>query len=133
MNFPEDRNYTSEHEWAKHEDGRIFVGITDYAQDQLGDVVFVSLPETGADVTAGEACGEVESTKSVSDIYSPVSGTVAARNEALEQTPELVNEDPYGEGWLIAVDAPAEALDGLMSAGEYRRLVESAEEPLDQP
>lgn len=126
MDFPDDRRYTAEHEWAKEDAGSIRVGISDYAQDQLGDVVFVSLPEVGAALTAGEAFGEVESTKSVSDVYSPVSGTVVERNDALDSSPQAVNDDPYGEGWLVAIEAEPGALDGLMTADEYRRLVESA-------
>jgi glycine cleavage system H protein len=122
---PDDRRYTKEHEWAKAEAGRILVGITDYAQDQLGDVVYVGLPESGTEVTAGKPLGEVESTKSVSDVYSPVSGTVVERNSTLEQNPELVNEDPYERGWLVTIDAEESALAGLMSAAEYRALIES--------
>jgi glycine cleavage system H protein len=122
---PEDRRYTKEHEWAKADAGRILVGITDYAQDQLGDVVYVGLPESGAEVEAGKPLGEVESTKSVSDVYSPVSGTVVERNSTLEQNPELVNEDPYERGWLVSIDAPESALSGLMSATEYVALIEA--------
>src|SRR5581483_574227 len=100
--IPEDLKYTAEHEWVRSlDDGTVRIGITDYAQDALGDVVFVSLPESGASVTAGQACGEVESTKSVSEIYAPVSGAVAKRNEALDSRPDLINTDPYGEGWLV--------------------------------
>ncbi len=122
--LPEDRRYTPEHEWARAEDGRVVVGITDFAQDQLGDVVFVGLPEIGAAVESGKPLGEVESTKSVSDIYSPVSGTVLETNAEVEQTPELVNEDPYGRGWLVAIEAGEGALDGLLTASEYRKLIE---------
>jgi glycine cleavage system H protein len=124
--LPEDRRYTAEHEWARAENGRIVVGITDYAQDQLGDVVFVGLPETGATVEAGKPLGEVESTKSVSDVYSPVSGTVIETNSLLETSPELVNEDPYGRGWLVTIDAPESSVDGLLDAAAYRSLIESA-------
>ena len=123
--LPEDRRYTAEHEWARVENGRIVVGITDYAQDQLGDVVFVGLPEIGATVEAGTPLGEVESTKSVSDVYSPVSGTVIETNSLLETTPELVNEDPYGRGWLLTIDAPAASVDNLLDAAAYRALIES--------
>jgi glycine cleavage system H protein len=123
--FPDDRKYTKEHEWAKEDGGRILVGITDFAQDQLGDVVFVGLPEVGSEVTAGQPLGEVESTKSVSDIYSPVSGTVAEKNAEVETNPELVNTEPYGRGWLVAIDSGGGALDGLMSAADYQALVES--------
>ena len=124
--LPEDRRYTAEHEWARAENGRIVVGITDYAQDQLGDVVFVGLPETGATVEAGKPLGEVESTKSVSDVYSPVSGTVLETNARLETSPDLVNEDPYGQGWLVAIDAPETSVDDLLDAAAYRALIESA-------
>lgn len=129
MEYPEELRYTSEHEWALAEDdGRVRVGITDFAQDALGDVVYVDLPEEGAEVRAGEPFGEVESTKSVSDLYSPVSGRVAARNGALGETPELVNRDPYGDGWMVVIE-PAEPgqLDGLMDASAYRSMVEEAE------
>jgi glycine cleavage system H protein len=123
--IPGDRGYTKEHEWARQDDGRVVVGITDYAQDQLGDVVFVRLPEVGSAVTAGQPLGEVESTKSVSDVYSPVSGTVVEANTAVESNPELVNEDPYDKGWLVAVDTGGATLEGLMTADDYRKLVES--------
>jgi glycine cleavage system H protein len=122
MKFPEDLAYTREHEWAKVVDGgRIRVGITDYAQDALGDVVYVDIPEVGTEVSAGQPFGEVESTKSVSDIYSPVSGTVIERNEMLGSSPELVNEDPYGEGWMVVIDAgDGSALEGLLDAAAYK-------------
>ncbi len=122
--LPEDLRYTREHEWARREGGRIVIGITDYAQDQLGDVVYVSLPDPGTEVVAGKPLGEVESTKSVSDIYSPVTGTVIDRNAELEQNPELVNEDPYGRGWLVAIDAGDATLDDLLDARAYRAEVE---------
>lgn len=122
---PAELRYTKEHEWARHEDGRIVIGITDHAQDQLGDVVFVGLPEAGATVEAGKPLGEVESTKSVSDVYSPISGTVVAKNVEVEATPELVNSDPYGAGWLVAVEGGEDALTSLLSADEYRKLIES--------
>ena len=121
--YPPQLRYTSEHEWVAppDEDDTVRVGITSYAQDALGDVVFVSLPESGTQVSAGAPCGEVESTKSVSDVYAPVSGTVVARNEVLEATPELVNSDPYGQGWLVEIrpDDPGE-LAGLLDAQSYR-------------
>ena len=123
--IPGDRRYTKEHEWAKQDGGRVVVGITDYAQDQLGDVVFVRLPEVGSQVTAGQPLGEVESTKSVSDVYSPVTGTVVEANGAVESNPELLNEDPYEGGWLVAIDAGGGATEGLMSADDYKALVES--------
>jgi len=124
--IPDNLRYTSEHEWVG--DGAanaVRVGITDYAQDALGDVVFVQLPEVGAEVQAGQAMGEVESTKSVSEIYAPVSGRVVTRNDALDATPELINSDPYGAGWLveIAPDDP-EARGGLLDADAYRALIE---------
>lgn len=118
---PNDRRYTAEHEWAKDEEGRVVIGITDHAQDQLGDVVFVGLPEPGTEVSAGQPLGEVESTKSVSDVYSPVSGKVLEKNAEVEATPELLNEDPYGRGWLVKIQPDSGDLSGLMSADEYRR------------
>ena len=126
MEFPEDLRYTSEHEWVRDEgDGRVRVGITDYAQDALGDVVYVDVAEAGTEVRAGEPFGEVESTKSVSDVYSPVSGTVVERNRQLEDHPELVNDDPYGEGWMVVVHASdASALEQLMDSPAYRALVD---------
>jgi glycine cleavage system H protein len=119
--YPDDLRYTAEHEWVRSDGAVARVGITAFAQDALGDIVFVTLPDEGAAVTAGSPCGEVESTKSVSDVYAPLTGTVAARNEALDASPELVNSDPYGEGWMfeIRLDDPA-AVDGLMSAEDYR-------------
>ena len=122
--IPEDLRYTAEHEWIRAGDGAsVRVGITHYAQDALGDVVFVSLPEVGSSVTAGEACGEVESTKSVSEIYAPVSGEVTARNDTLENQPELINSDPYGEGWLIEIaTTDPGAVDGLLDAKAYAEL-----------
>ena len=117
--------YTSEHEWVEVTSaGHIRFGITDHAQDALGDIVFVTLPAVGAAVTAGQPCGEVESTKSVSDIYAPVSGTVVARNDAVETSPETLNSDPYGGGWLVEVQVgDATSLEGLMDAAAYRALV----------
>jgi glycine cleavage system H protein len=117
---PEDLKYTSEHEWVRETGPAVEVGITDFAQDSLGDIVFVTLPKPGETITAGEPCGELESTKSVSDIFAPVSGTVTEANAALEANPELVNSDPYGEGWLFKVElADAGALEGLLDAGAY--------------
>jgi len=119
--YPDDLRYTSEHEWVRAEGGRVRVGITAYAQDALGDIVFVQLPDTGSTVEAGSAVGEVESTKSVSDLFSPIAGTVVERNEALDATPELVNSDPYGQGWMFEVEpADAAAVDGLLTADQYR-------------
>jgi glycine cleavage system H protein len=122
--IPDDLKYTAEHEWVRSaEGGRVRIGITHYAQDALGDVVFVSLPESGASVTAGQACGEVESTKSVSEIYAPVSGEVVARNDALDAHPDLVNTDPYGDGWLVEIQpSDGGAVDGLLDAGAYAEL-----------
>jgi glycine cleavage system H protein len=129
MEFPEDLRYTKEHEWARDEgSGRIRVGITDFAQDALGDVVYVDVPEAGTAVTANQPFSEVESTKSVSDVYAPVSGIVAERNALLGERPEVVNEQPYGDGWLVLVEVadPADpaALEGLMDAAAYRAFVE---------
>ncbi len=127
--YPEDLKYTSEHEWVRspgEAEGSVRIGITDYAQDALGDIVYVSLPEVGTDVENGSAVGELESTKSVSDVYAPLAGSVVARNEALDATPELVNSDPYGEGWLFEiVPSDAAAVDALMDAEAYRSSVES--------
>lgn len=124
---PNDRRYTKDHEWARSDDGHIVVGITDFAQDQLGDVVFVGLPEPGTEVQANQPLGEVESTKSVSDVYSPVSGKVRDKNAAVEQNPELINEDPYGRGWLVTIEAPATSLDELMSAEDYQRFAQEGQ------
>ena len=121
---PEDRRYTKEHEWAREEGGRVTVGVTDYAQDQLGDVVFVGLPEPGTDVTAGQPLGEIESTKSVSDVYSPVTGKVVEKNSEVEQNPELINEEPYGQGWLVRIEVEGESPGELLSAEQYRQLLE---------
>ena len=125
MEFPEDVRYTKEHEWARAEGPRVRVGITDFAQDALGDVVYVDLPQVGATVDAHQPLGEVESTKSVSDVYSPVSGTIVERNPLVEDRPELVNEQPYGDGWLVVIEGtdPA-AVEALLDAAAYRALVE---------
>ena len=125
---PEDLHYTKDHEWVRTEgDGETLrVGVTDYAQDALGDIVFVTLPEAGSHITEGEACGEIESTKSVSDVYAPVTGTVTERNEALDASPELVNSDPYGEGWMLAIRPDdASAIDGLLDATAYQAGLDS--------
>lgn len=127
---PEDLKYTKEHEWARAEGDVVRVGITHYAQDALGDIVYVDLPGPGTTVGAGQPFGEVESTKSVSDIYSPISGEIVERNASLEDSPELVNQDPYGEGWMVTIrPANAGELDGLMSADEYRRLIAETTTP----
>lgn len=122
---PDDLKYTAEHEWVRSGGGSntVRVGITDYAQNALGDVVYVSLPEVGTAVEKGGAVGEVESTKSVSDIYAPLSGTVTGRNERLDENPDLINSDPYGEGWILEIEItdPAE-VDELLDAGAYGTL-----------
>ncbi|MFO7265377.1 MAG: glycine cleavage system protein GcvH [Limnochordales bacterium] len=123
--YPEDLRYTKEHEWVRLENGRARVGITYYAQDELGDVVFVDLPRVGTNVQAGEAFAAVESVKAVSDVYAPVSGRIVEVNEELADRPELINEDPYGRGWIavIEMDNPAEA-DELLDAAQYKALIE---------
>ena len=125
MNVPEDLRYSSDHEWARGSADRIRVGITDYAQDALGDIVFVDLPGPGATVEPGGLIGEVESTKSVSEIYAPVAGEVVAVNTGLVDAPELLNSDPYGDGWICEI-APSDAgaVDGLLDAAGYRQLTE---------
>jgi glycine cleavage system H protein len=126
--YPDDLKYTTEHEWLRtpgDAEGSVRVGITHYAQDALGDIVYVSLPEVGDTVEAGSTCGELESTKSVSDVYAPVTGEVVARNDALDATPELVNTDPYGGGWLFEVVlADPTQLDGLLDAPAYEASLE---------
>lgn len=123
MNIPEDLRYTSDHEWIRVEDSGLRIGITDYAQDALGDVVFVELPAVGSTVEIGGSMGEVESTKSVSDIFAPVSGTVLEVNEALDGTPGKLNEDPYGEGWLCVIEASdAAQVEALLDAAAYEAL-----------
>lgn len=129
MSSPDDRKYTREHEWAMVEDAAartVLVGITDYAQDELGDIVYFELPAVGAAVTAMQTLGEVESVKAVSDLFSPVTGTVAAVNPELADRPELVNEDPFGAGWIVRVTvADLAELDGLMTAAEYDAYTQS--------
>jgi glycine cleavage system H protein len=124
--IPEDLRYTAEHEWVAGDGtGSIRVGITHFAQDALGDIVYVQLPEAGAVVAAGDSLGEIESTKSVSEIYAPVAGTVASRNEALGDTPELINTDAYGEGRLVEMTPnDPTATDGLLTAGAYQKITE---------
>ena len=125
MQVPAELRYTAEHEWIRTVDDRLLIGITDFAQDALGDIVFVTLPEPGTAVQAGRPLGEVESTKSVSEIYAPVSGTVTARNDALTDTPELINSDPYGQGWLVEIEPGAdEDLADLLDAEAYEELIE---------
>lgn len=125
MNVPEELRYSQDHEWARLEGGKVRIGITDYAQDALGDVVFVQLPEVGASVSGGQSLSEVESTKSVSDVYAPVSGTVVEVNGELADAPERLNDDPYGEGWICVIepDDPSQ-LDHLFDAEGYRALIE---------
>ena len=126
MEYPEDLRYTKEHEWARVEGGLVRVGITDYAQDALGDVVYVDLPEVGVPIAADQPFGEVESTKSVSDLFSPLAGTIVERNPLIEDRPELVNEQPYGDGWLVVVEpADPSAVEGLLDAKGYRAFVET--------
>lgn len=125
MHYPDDRKYAESHEWARSDgDTSVRVGISDYAQDALGDIVFVDLPPLGATTTAGEPLAEVESTKSVSEIYAPVTGTVIAVNEALDASPELVNSDPFGEGWFVVIEvADLSGLESLLSAADYESSV----------
>lgn len=129
MDFPEDLKYTKEHEWARlEEDDVVAVGITDYAQESLGEVVYVELIEAGAQVSQGEAFGVVESTKAVSDLYAPVSGTVIEVNDTLIDSPGLINEDPYEDGWMIRIEMrDRRELEKCMSATEYRAFVEKQE------
>ncbi len=124
MNVPDDRRYTRDHEWARLEDGRVRVGITDYAQDALGDVVFVQLPDPGTAVEAGGSLSEVESTKSVSDVYSPVAGSVVEVNGELVDSPGRLNDDPYGEGWICLIQpVDPSAVDSLLQPEAYRGLI----------
>ncbi|NDL56412.1 glycine cleavage system protein GcvH [Phytoactinopolyspora mesophila] len=126
--YPDDLKYTSEHEWVRKPgdaEGSVRVGITHFAQEQLGDIVYVQLPAVGDEVTGGQACGELESTKSVSDLYAPLTGRVVARNDELDSAPERINNDPYGAGWMFEIvpEDPG-AFDGLLSAADYRSQVE---------
>src|SRR5438445_11711511 len=125
MNVPDELRYSKDHEWARLDDGRVRIGITDYAQDALGDVVFVQIPDVGTAVGAGDSFSEVESTKSVSDIYAPVAGTIVDVNSELADAPQRVNDDPYGEGWLCVIEpSDASQLDGLLDADAYRALID---------
>jgi glycine cleavage system H protein len=125
MNVPDQLRYSSDHEWLSRDGSRVRIGITDYAQDSLGDVVFVQLPAVGESFAAGDTIGEVESTKSVSDIYAPVSGSVVAVNDALVDSPQLLNEDPYGEGWICEIElSDAAQVDSLLDAAAYGGLIE---------
>jgi glycine cleavage system H protein len=123
MNVPDDLRYSTDHEWVRTEGNRVRIGITDYAQDALGDVVFVQVPEVGATVTAGDSISEVESTKSVSDIYAPVTGTVVEVNDELDGSPEKINGDPYGDGWICVIETD-DAPGALLDADAYRKLIE---------
>ena len=125
MEFPKELRYTEQHEWIRAEGDRVRVGITDFAQDALGDVVYVDVPEVGTEVKAGQAFGEVESTKSVSDVYAPVSGTVVERNGTLSDAPETVNDDPYGQGWMIVIEPTNRSeLEALLDASAYQQFTE---------
>jgi glycine cleavage system H protein len=128
MDFPEDLRYTREHEWARQKGTRIVVGITDFAQDQLGDVVYVELPDIGDPVKKGESFGVVESTKAVSELFAPMSGKVVEVNDPLTDAPETINEDPYEEGWMITIEpSDPKELEALMDAKAYRAFVEEQE------
>ena len=124
MLIPGDLRYSTDHEWVRVDGNRVTVGITDYAQDALGDVVFVQLPELGAAVAAGESMSEVESTKSVSDIFAPVAGRVVAVNDEVASKPELLNSDPYGAGWLFALEVDPSSVEALLDAAAYQALTE---------
>jgi glycine cleavage system H protein len=125
VNIPADLRYSSDHEWIRQDGNIVTIGITEFAQDSLGDVVFVEAPEAASVVAVGDSFTEVESTKSVSDIYAPVSGTIVAINEKLDDTPELLNSDPYGDGWLCSIEmSDPSQLEGLMDADGYRALTE---------
>lgn len=128
MNTPSDLRYTKQHEWVRVESDDVVVfGITDFAQSALGDVVFASLPKVGASLTAGQTCGEVESTKSVSDIYAPVTGVVKEINEKLANNPEILNSDPYGAGWMVKISGVSKTqIDSLLDASGYQKITESA-------
>jgi len=129
MEIPKELRYSEEHEWATVDENVATIGITDYAQEQLGDIVYVELPETATEVTKGDKFGVVESVKAVSDLYSPVTGTVVTVNTGLPNTPETINEEPYGDGWMIRVEmSNPEELDDLMTAAEYEKFIEEAEE-----
>jgi len=129
MEFPKELRYSREHEWVAVEENIATIGITDYAQDQLGDIVYVELPEVGTQVTKDEAFGVVESVKAVSDIYAPVSGTVTEVNVGLPDSPETINEDAYGDAWMIRVEmSDPEELEDLMKAAEYKKFVEEEKE-----
>ena len=129
MEILKELRYSEEHEWVAIDDNIATIGITDYAQEQLGDIVYIELPETGTEVTKGDKFGVVESVKAVSDIYAPVTGTVVTVNTGLPNTPETVNEEPYGDGWMIRVEmSDPEELNDLMTAAEYEKFIEEADE-----
>jgi glycine cleavage system H protein len=119
---PDDLQYTKDHEWVRMEEGAAIIGITDYAAQELGDIVYIELPEVGREVQAGESMGTIETVKAVEDVYAPLSGTVVEVNASLEQKPEAVNEDPYGEGWLVRIEPEGDAED-LMSAADYDAMI----------
>ena len=124
MNFPEELKYTSEHEWIRVEGEVAYIGITEHAQNQLGDIVFVDIPTVGEELNAGDVFGTIEVVKTISDLFMPVSGTILEQNEALEEKPELVNQDPYGAGWLIKIEASADAdFSVLLDAKEYKKTI----------
>ena len=124
MNFPEELKYTSEHEWIRVEGEVAYIGITEHAQNQLGDIVFVDIPTVGEELNAGDVFGTIEVVKTISDLFMPVSGTILEQNEALEDKPELVNQDPYGAGWLIKIEASADAdFSVLLDAKEYKKTI----------
>ncbi|MCH9684892.1 MAG: glycine cleavage system protein GcvH [Deltaproteobacteria bacterium] len=126
-NFPADLRYTSDHEWARRDGDLIVIGITTHAVEQLGDITMVTVPDVGADIEKGESFGDIDSVKAVSELYAPLTGTVAEINSALEDSPELVNKDPYGEGWLVKVKAgEGSTLDDLLDAAAYAKLVADA-------
>ena len=125
MNIPENLLYSSDHEWVRIESGKAVIGITDYAQDALGDVVFVDLPNVGGMVSAGQSITEVESTKSVSDVYAPIAGTITEVNDDLVESPELLNEDPYGDGWICAIQLSEDSIPDLLSPEQYGELIAS--------
>ena len=124
MQIPEELRYTENHEWVAVADGKVRVGITDYAQDALGDVVFVDLPDVGTEVGGGEAFAEIESTKSVADVYAPIAGTITEANEALADSPETINSDPYGEAWFVVIEGDVAPVESLMDAAAYAEFCE---------
>ncbi|HIC95347.1 TPA: glycine cleavage system protein GcvH [Candidatus Bipolaricaulota bacterium] len=132
MGYPKEYRYTKDHEWVKAEGGQARVGITEYAQGELGDIVYVELPTVGREVKQGESLATVESVKAVSDVYAPVSGKVAETNHRLEEEPELINKSPHDQGWLVAIEmADPKELEGLMTAEEYEKFLEKGEEQLN--